>query len=153
MMASSRSWISAPCNFLWLMAVIFIVEHLWSCHLHWLQDLLRLLRTHPSCSRLYQNIRYFGTNRAGSNLVVPDDIDGLPATIGSLDNHLVSNREVLFYEAETGHGKAFRCFRFSLLCIATLWGIAYLLTKSIFHICGFCKCDEAWCWVWKEYST
>lgn len=84
---------------------------------------------------------------------MPDDIDGLPATMGSLDTHLASNKDVLLYEAETDHGKAFRCFRIILVCFATPCGISYLLTKSIAQSCDYCTCDEACCWLRKEYST
>jgi hypothetical protein len=84
---------------------------------------------------------------------VPDDIQGLPSTLGSLDGHLASKKDAILYEAETDHGKAFRCYRGVMLCLFTPWGVTWLLTKSISQVCRYCSCDEACCWLRKEYST
>lgn len=94
--------------------------------------------------------RYFGTNRAGSNLV-PDDIGGLPST--HLAEHLASSKDVILYSAEIDHGKAFRCLRFVYLLLLTPCGFAWLLTQTLFQLCKVCTCDEVCCWLRKEYST
>lgn len=93
--------------------------------------------------------RYFGTNRAGSNLV-PDDVGGLPST--HMQEYLATNSDLLLYEAEIDHGYGFRCFRLAYLCLLTPWGWAYILSQGINKVCQHCTCDEAFCWVRKEYS-
>lgn len=88
------------------------------------------------------NIRYFGKNRVGSNLV-PDDIAGLPST--HLQEHLASNKDVILYQAEIDHGKAWRCLSLECLLIFTPKGISKIFERM--------SCDEPFCWVRKEYST
>ena len=84
-------------------------------------------------------IRYFSTNRVGSNFV-PDDIGGLPST--HLQEYLASSKDVMLYQAELDHGKAFRFFSFQWLLFIKPPG---LIEKM--------SCDEMCCWVRKEYST
>lgn len=95
--------------------------------------------------------RYFGTWRVGSNLI-PDDINGLPSTLG-LEKHLAANKNVILYEAEIDQGKAFRCFRLVFVCFFTPWGLAWLISQSVYKLCTICTCDEMCCWVRKEYSS
>lgn len=104
----------------------------------------------PRCLGFLATRSYFGSNRVGSNLV-PDDIEGLPST--HLKEHLASNKDVILYNAEIDHGKAFRCLRFEILLLITPCGIAWLLANSAVHLCSSCSCDEACCWLRKEYST
>ena len=87
-------------------------------------------------------IRYFGTNRVGSNLV-PDDIEGLPST--HLNEYLASNKDVMLYQAEIDHGKALRCLSLECLLIFTPNGITKIFERM--------SCDEPCCWIRKEYST
>jgi hypothetical protein len=93
---------------------------------------------------------YFGTNRAGSNLV-PDDIGGLPSA--HLSQHLASDKGLLLYDAETDVGAAFRFYRLAFACLFTPWGIAVVAAKGIGLVCQLCPFDEACCYVRKEYST
>lgn len=115
----------------------------------------------PHSSRVYRDpgdldeeivpLRYFGTNRAGSNLM-PDDIAGLPST--HMEEHLATNSNVLLYQAEMDSGQAYRCYRPIVLCICTPCGLAAVL--ATYGICGpiiLCPWDEACCHVRKEYST
>jgi len=95
-------------------------------------------------------LRTFGTYRSGSNLV-PDDIAGLPST--HLEEHLISHSDELLYEAEIDHGYSFRGLRLSYLCLCTPWGLVYLLSKGLSKLLTIFPCDEAFCWVRKEYST
>ena len=102
------------------------------------------------CNLLTFARRYFGTARVGSNLV-PDDIGGLPST--HLAEHLASNKDVILYQAEIDNGKAFRCLRFEYLALLTPCGLAYLAAHGIWSVITLCTCDEAFCWLRKEYST
>jgi hypothetical protein len=95
-------------------------------------------------------LRYFGQVRSGSNLV-PDDVGGLPST--HMMNHLATNADLVLYEAEIDHGYAFRCYRLAVLCLFTPWGLLYLASKGCSKLCKALSCDEACCWVRKEYST
>jgi hypothetical protein len=95
-------------------------------------------------------IRYFGTNRAGS-VLVPDDISGLPST--HIEEHLASNQDPILYEAEIDVGTAYRCYRLNYLCIFTPWGLAWVAASGLLAACSTCPCDEACCYVRKEYST
>ena len=82
---------------------------------------------------------------------MPDDIDGLPST-HFRDFLPVDEGEVL-YEAEIDHGKPFRFYRFLPLCLLTPLGLTYLIPKGAAAITAVCTCDEACCWLRKEYST
>ena len=95
--------------------------------------------------------RYFGTYRAGSNLI-PDDIAGLPST--HISEHLASNMDVLLYEAEIDHGYGFRFYRPEIaLFFCTPYGLAYMATHGCSKVLNYCTCDQACCWLRKEYST
>lgn len=106
-----------------------------------------------SCSNVSQ-CRYFGKYRVGSNLV-PDDVEGLPST--HIEQHLASNSEVILYEAEIDHGRAFRCLRPIFLVFMTPTGWAWLAgavaNYGLGALCMYLSCDEACCWIRKEYST
>jgi hypothetical protein len=96
-------------------------------------------------------VRYFGTNRVGSNLI-PDDIDGLPST--HMEKHLATDSNRLLYQAEMDSGQAYRCYRPATLCLCTPWGLAYVVAN--YGLCSLCillPWDEACCHVRKEYST
>jgi hypothetical protein len=99
---------------------------------------------------IFSLCRYFGTRRAGSNLV-PDDIGGLPST--HLHQHLASNNEVMLYEAEVDHGKAFRSLRCIGLALAMPCAAPCILSSFGVTHCTKCSCDEMVCWLRKEYST
>jgi hypothetical protein len=68
-------------------------------------------------------------------------------------NHLATNADLVLYEAEIDHGYAFRCYRLAVLCLFTPWGLLYLASKGCSKLCKALSCDEACCWVRKEYST
>ncbi|KAL7579698.1 hypothetical protein ACA910_021844 [Epithemia clementina (nom. ined.)] len=99
-------------------------------------------------------IRYFGTNRVGSNLV-PDDVGGLPST--HIQRHLAANSDLLLYEAEIDHGYACRCCRpvfcFFLLPGFLVYFASYIAVNGLSKACHWCTCDQMCCWLRKEYST
>ena len=94
--------------------------------------------------------RTFGTFRAGSNLI-PDDCGALPGAY--LDKYLPTNSDVVLYEAEMDQGYGFRCLRLEYFCLFCPWGWLYIVSKGLNKICVHCTCDEACCWLRKEYST
>jgi hypothetical protein len=97
-------------------------------------------------------LRYFGTNRNGS-VSVPDDIPGMAST--HIDHRIVGDTNIILYEAEIDQGAGFRCYRPIFACLCTPWGFIYLLTKGIGsgRLFEDFTCDQACCWVRKEYST
>jgi hypothetical protein len=96
-------------------------------------------------------LRYFTTYRSNS-VTIPDDIDGLSST--HIDHRLGSDPNVLLYQAEIDHGQAFRCIRPCFACFVTPWGMIYVLSKGLSVLkCEIFTCDQALCWVRKEYST
>jgi hypothetical protein len=68
-------------------------------------------------------------------------------------NHLATNANLVLYEAEIDHGYAFRCYRLAVLCLCTPWGLVYLASQGCSKLFKYFSCDEACCWVRKEYST
>jgi hypothetical protein len=50
-------------------------------------------------------------------------------------------------------GAAFRCYRLIYFCFLSPCGLAYLSSKGILASCSMCPCDEACCYLRKEYST
>jgi hypothetical protein len=96
-------------------------------------------------------MRHFGTFRPGS-VSVPDDIGGMPST--HILESLPTSADPLLYEAEIDQGKAFRSYRPVFFCLFTPCGLVYLLTKLFsFTLFSQFSCDEACCWLRKEYST
>mmetsp|Transcript_27282 Transcript_27282/g.57151 ORF Transcript_27282/g.57151 Transcript_27282/m.57151 type:complete len:488 (-) Transcript_27282:84-1547(-) len=99
-------------------------------------------------------LRYFGTNRVGSNLV-PDDIPGLEST--HMKAHLAQNSDLLLYEAEIDNGFGWRCCRPFWWCMIIPWlwplFLAWVAANGMGKACGFMSCDQICCWVRKEYST
>ena len=86
-------------------------------------------------------------------MLVPDDIVGLPST--HILSGLVSDTNVILYEAEMDQGQGYRGLR-PLLCIITIislpFAAIYVLVKSLISNYGI-NCDESCQWVRKEYST
>jgi hypothetical protein len=95
-------------------------------------------------------LRYFGTNRAGS-VLAPDDISGLTSV--HIEAHLASNQDPILYEAEMDVGTAYRCYRLYYFCLFTPWGLAYAVATGFLKVFSLCPCDEACCYVRKEYSS
>lgn len=96
-------------------------------------------------------LREFGHYRNGTTNLVPDDIDGLPST--HIYKHLATNPDTLLYEAEIDQGRAFRCFRPWICCYLLPHYWVYFVASGLFKIFHECTCDEACCWLRKEYST
>ena len=102
-------------------------------------------------------IREFGNYRNGLTNFVPDDIVGLPST--HIYKHLASNPDTLLYEADIDQGRAYRCLRPWILLYACPHMWIYLIYSGLFGgVCKMCcnndwTCDEACCWLRKEYST
>lgn len=104
----------------------------------------------PYQSRIYKKndssegeVRTFGTWRNNS-VLIPDDIPGLPQAT-SLDEG-----ECL-YEAEIDQGKGWRCMRPSWILFGPFW-LLWLIAIGIAEFFRKATCDEACCWVRKEYS-
>jgi hypothetical protein len=97
-------------------------------------------------------IRHFGTNRPGG-VTVPDDIGGMPST--HILKDLPTSQDPILYEAEIDQGQAFRCYRPIFVVLLTPCGLVYLLTKALTSSTALASltCDEACCWLRKEYST
>jgi hypothetical protein len=96
--------------------------------------------------------RHFGQWRSGS-VLVPDDCGALPSAY--IHSMLPSDTNVVLYEAEIDQGQAWRFYRI-------LMPIVIVLSLPIVLIASLCKqvltnyglsCDEACCWVRKEYTT
>jgi hypothetical protein len=97
------------------------------------------------------NSRYFGTFRVGSNLI-PDDINGLPST--HITQSLPTDSQIVLYQAEIDHGKAFECCQLTCIYLTCCGGwIPLIATQGMLVVFGFCTCDEMCCWIRKEYST
>jgi hypothetical protein len=92
--------------------------------------------------------RYFGKYRVGSNLI-PDDIDGISSC--HIWEQLINDPNILLYESEIDHGRAYRKCRPMLLCL--LNPLVLLHTIVTGSIVQFCLCDELYCWIQKEYTT
>lgn len=90
-------------------------------------------------------LRTFGRYR-GNQVIVPDDIDGLPST-RDLPT-LATDPDTLLYDAEIDNGRAWRCLR-PCWAAVPFWPMAAVQCLA----CGGCSCDEMLCWVRKEYST
>ncbi|GAX15728.1 hypothetical protein FisN_3Hh203 [Fistulifera solaris] len=95
-------------------------------------------------------LRYFGTNRAGSNLV-PDDCSAFYSAY--LDDFLPVNAEVVLYEAEIDHGQAFRCCSALTLPLQFLFKVPSAVFSGLVSTLLHCSFDQPWCWVRKEYSS
>lgn len=95
--------------------------------------------------------RTFGVYRNGQTNLVPDDIDGLPST--HIHKRLATDPDTLLYEAEIDNGRAFRCYRpwIAIYLCPCYW--IYFASSGLSHFFGEFTCDEACCWVKKEYST
>lgn len=87
---------------------------------------------------------------SGSNLV-PDDCGALPST--HMAEHLATNSDLILYEADIDHGHGYRCYRLLYMWLITPIGWAYVAVQGLSVVCKHCSCDEACCWVRKEYST
>ena len=85
--------------------------------------------------------------------MIPDDIDGLPSTEdNSVSEVLFTDPTICLYEAEYDQGVGWRCLRPAwLICIHNLliWIIAVGIANFFKHV----TCDQACCWVRKEYSS
>lgn len=94
----------------------------------------------------------FGQFRSGSGVHVPDDIDGLPST-HLLGPSLATNPDILLYEGEIDNGRAWRCIRpvIALWILPPVWAAA--ATKGLGYVLSTFTCDEAVCYVRKEYSS
>jgi hypothetical protein len=95
-------------------------------------------------------VRTFGVFRAGSNLI-PDDCGALPSAYGQ--EYLATNSDLILYEAEIDQGYGYRCLRLEYCCLLCPWGWLYVLSHGLSKVCVHCTCDEACCWLRKEYST
>ena len=106
----------------------------------------------PTTASTFQIIRTFGQFRSGSGVHVPDDIDGLPST-QLLGPSLATDPDLLLYEGEIDNGRAWRCIRpmIALWIFPPVWAAA--AAKGLSYVFSTCTCDEAACWVRKEYST
>ena len=84
---------------------------------------------------------------------IPLQIDGLPST--HISKHLATHPDTLLYEAEIDQGRAFRCYRpITLLFCFPPVAIYYLTSQGFGKFLEICSaCDEACCWLRKEYST
>lgn len=96
-------------------------------------------------------MREFGNYRNGSMNLVPDDIDGLPST--HIYKHLASNPDTLLYEADIDQGRAFKAFRPCLLLYLNPYSLVYILSNGVGNVFTGWACDQACCWLRKEYST
>lgn len=96
------------------------------------------------------NYRYFGANRAGSNLV-PDDCSALFSA--HLHDFLPSDAELILYEAEIDHGQAFLCCSAVTLPFELLLAVPSAVCSGLMSSLLTCPFDQPCCWVRKEYST
>jgi hypothetical protein len=84
--------------------------------------------------------------------MIPDDIAGMPST--HINAHLATDPNLVLYEAEIDQGLAFHSLRPSYALLCTPCGVLYYASKGISgQLCSTCTCDEACCWLRKEYST
>mmetsp|Transcript_35186 Transcript_35186/g.51673 ORF Transcript_35186/g.51673 Transcript_35186/m.51673 type:complete len:518 (+) Transcript_35186:41-1594(+) len=99
-------------------------------------------------------LRHFGTFRNNSN-VIPDDIVGLPST--HIIPCLATDTSEILYDVEIDQGAAFGCLRPIILCLAFppcwVYCIPKVMASGVAAILGYFDCDQACCWVRKEYST
>ena len=95
-------------------------------------------------------LRTFGTFRAGSNLI-PDDCGALPST--HQQEYLATTSDLILYEGEVDQGYGYRCLRLEYFCLFCPWCWVYLASAGLNNIFAQCTCDEACCWVRKEYGT
>lgn len=96
--------------------------------------------------------RRFGKYRSGS-VLVPDDIAGLPST--QIRRSLATDPDPILYEAEIDQGRGMRGIR-AFLCTVNMILLPLTIIASMFRVLRSnygVTCDEACCWLRKEYST
>lgn len=83
----------------------------------------------------------------------PDDIDALPSC--QMEEHLNADCDPILYEADKDHGWGFRCVRpLFIVCFSCpVYWAAVITWGGLTRSCQHCTCDQACCWVRKEYST
>ena len=97
-------------------------------------------------------LRRFGARRNGDSNHAPDDLAGLPST--HIHHRLASDPEKLLYEAEIDQGRGCRSFRpiYGCYCFPPFW-LYVAAMQGVGKVFQKCVCDQAVCWLRKEYST